>query len=80
MVSINTLEASKDFHQTGVIPAEDLQYLEIIEGRVAVLRKQLLPELICIIAALAMAFVTLGPELVMDTGMQTWHTTYAAGQ
>ncbi len=80
VVSINTLEASEDFHQTGVIPAEDLHSLEVIEDRVAVLRKQLLPELICIFAALAMAFVTIGPELVMDTGMQTWHTTSATGQ
>lgn len=75
IISSNVLEAARDFDESGVVRAEDRPMLHKIEEQVAVLRKKLTPEFICIFASFYMAFWAIGSELFWDAdGMMTWHS------
>lgn len=79
VVGTNTLEAARDFAESGIISAAEKPRLAAIERKLAALRRKLLPDLICILVAMALAYMTIGPELVLKTGMKTWHTTLSPG-
>ena len=52
--------------------------LRRIEQKTADLRKQLLPEIICITIAFILAICAIGPELFWQSDMQTWHVAKEA--
>lgn len=79
VVGTNTLEAARDFAESGIISAAEKPRLAAIERKLAALRRKLLPDLICILVAMGLAYMTIGPELVLKTGMKTWHTTLLPG-
>lgn len=73
VVSRNTREAAKDFVDTGVVDPDDMPVVDRSHRLVERLRRAWLAEVICIGAAIALAFATVLTEL-RATGMETWHT------
>lgn len=70
--------AARDFARSGVVAEADLPQLNAIEEEIAVLRRRWLPEVICIVLAVIMALMTIGPELFIQSDMQTWHVAKLA--
>ncbi|MFO1242928.1 MAG: hypothetical protein U1E36_06985 [Rickettsiales bacterium] len=78
VISENVLGAARDFYDSGVVAEDDKPKLRRIEERIAKLRKEMLPEIICIICCYLMAFGALGPELFWPAKMETWHVIRTA--
>lgn len=75
IIAENMLGAARDFDQSGVIAEADRVELELIEDRIGELRRSKKAEIVCIALAVIMSLMTIGPELVVNSSMETWHVT-----
>jgi hypothetical protein len=73
IVGEHTREAADYFLVAGIVPAGDAAILDTLHRRVERLRKSLLPELLCLAVAYALAISTILPKT--SSVCPTWHTT-----
>ena len=73
LIDRNMRSAAQDFANSGVVAAADLPALLDVEAQVALKRRRVRPDVICMVVALALSLLTIGPELVWHSDMQTWH-------
>jgi len=73
IVGEHTREAANYFLVAGIVPTRDAPLLDTLHRRVERLRKSLLPELLCIAVAYALAISTILPKT--SSVCPTWHTT-----
>lgn len=75
LIAENMRAAARDFAYSGVVADADKRELAQAEAEVAVARRRVRPDLICMAIALVLSLFTIGPELYWDSTMQTWHVT-----
>jgi hypothetical protein len=74
VIGEHTREAAGYFLAAGVIPPEELPTIEAINRKVERLRKWIVPDLVCLALAVALALVTILPK-ESPTVCISWHTT-----
>jgi hypothetical protein len=72
IVEASTRDSARQFISCGIIRAEDHQHLYRLHARLRRLRLSLLPDMVCIVIAYALALVILVPEFGAHP-LPTWH-------
>ena len=73
LIAENMRSAAQDFANSGVVAPLDQPALAAVEAEVAVSRRKVRPDLICMLVALVLSLFTIGPELFWQSDMRTWH-------
>ena len=74
LIAQNMRSAAQDFANSGVVAAADLPELAAVEAEVAVKRRRVRPDVVCMVIAFVLSLCTIGPELFWHSdSMQTWH-------
>jgi hypothetical protein len=73
LIAESMLAAARDFANSGVVAEADKPALARIEAEVAIARRRIGPDLLCVGIAFVFSLITIGPELFWHSDMQTWH-------
>jgi hypothetical protein len=74
LIAKNMRSAAQDFANSGVVAAADQRELAAVEAEVAVKRRRVRPDVVCMIIGFVLSLCTIGPELFWHSeNMRTWH-------